>query len=136
MRADAPVNTSRSSWSTRAATTSGGSIARNYEFPRDWQHVRIKKRQIEFAWGPTQDRELRHVARLEFVVAAGRGGGHGSVYVSELRLRELPPEPASWPMPVARASSHLPGAEPSLALDGDAATAWRSDPAAGRRADV
>ena len=103
----------------------------NYDFPRDWQLVRIKKRQIEFAWGPTQDRELKHVARLEFVVAAGRGGGRGSVYVSELRLRELPPEPASWPKPVAQASSHLAGAEPSLALDGEPASAWKSDPVTG-----
>ena len=131
VRADAPVNT----FQFKLVDPSGDNVwwfnRPNYDFPRDWQLVRIKKRQIEFAWGPTQDRELKHVARLEFVVAAGRGGGRGSVYVSELRLRELPPEPASWPKPVAQASSHLAGAEPSLVLDGEPASAWKSDPVTG-----
>ncbi len=131
VRADAPVNT----FQFKLVDASGDNVwwfnRPNYDFPRDWQLVRIKKRQIEFAWGPTQDRELKHVARLEFVVAAGRGGGRGSVYVSELRLRELPPEPASWPKPVAQASSHLAGAEPSLVLDGEPASAWKSDPVTG-----
>jgi hypothetical protein len=53
------------------------------------------------------------------------------VYFSALRLRELPPEPAIWPRPLAQASSHLIGSEPSLVLDGDLASAWKSDPAAG-----
>src|SRR5262245_41720357 len=104
----------------------------DFEFPREWQRVRIKKRQVEFAWGPTKDRTLRHAASIEFVVAAGRGGGRGSLYVSELLLRELPTAPAAIPSPVASASSSLPGAEASLALDGSRATAWKSDPATGR----
>ena len=66
---------SRSSSSTQAATTSGGSIAANFEFPRQWQRIRIRKRQIEFAWGPITGRELHTRQRIEFVVAAGRGGG-------------------------------------------------------------
>jgi hypothetical protein len=103
----------------------------DFQFSREWQRVRIKKRHIEFAWGPTKDRALRHAASIEFVVAAGRGGGSGSVYVSELLLREVTAESAAIPPPVAWASSSLPGAEASLALDGSTATAWRSDPAAG-----
>src|SRR5207245_874915 len=104
--------------------------------PREWQLVRIKKRQIDFAWGPTKERTLRHAATVEFVVAAGRGGGRGSVYVSRLVLRELPEEPAVVPPPVVRASSSLPGAEAALAIDGNATTAWRSDPAAGAAQDL
>jgi hypothetical protein len=103
----------------------------DFEFPRDWRLVRIKSRQVEFAWGPTKDRVLRHAATLEFVVAAGRGGGRGSVYVSQLRLRELPEEPAVPPVPAVHASSSLPGAGAPLALDGSTATAWKSAPAAG-----
>ena len=103
----------------------------DFEFPREWQLVRIKQRHVEFAWGPSPDRTLRHVASIEFVVAAGRNGGRGSVYVSQLVLRSLPDQAPVDPPPVARASSALPGAEAPLALDGSVATAWKSDPAAG-----
>ncbi len=124
---------SRSSSSMRAATTSGGSVRRNFEFPREWRQVRIRKRQIEFAWGPTQDRELRHAATAR---ARRRGRARrwrGSVYFSDLVLRALAAaEPASWPIPMARALRRIcRGAGPQLSLDGDAATAWQSDPAAG-----
>jgi F5/8 type C domain len=131
IRGDAPVNDLQ----IKLVDASGDNVwwfhRRNYEFPREWQRVAIKKRQIEFAWGPAKDHELRHAARIELVVAAGRGGGSGSIYVSDLVLRELPMPPARWPAPVGEASSSLPGAEAALALDGNVATAWLSDPAAG-----
>ncbi len=78
LRADAPVKQlSRSSSPTPAATTSGGLSGATSTFPSAWRRIKIKKRQIAFAWGPTQDRTLRHSDSLEFVVAAGRGGGNG-----------------------------------------------------------
>src|SRR5262249_28680564 len=40
-------------------------------------------------------------ARIEFVVAAGSGGGAGSLYISRLELRERAVPPATWPTPVA-----------------------------------
>src|SRR5581483_4612351 len=83
-----------------------------------------------FAWGPTSDRTLRQAAAVELVVAAGRGGGRGSVYVSRLALREMPVETAVAP-PSAQASSAVAGAAASLAIDGSAATAWKSDRATG-----
>ena len=130
LRAEAPAN----QFQVKLVDASGENVwwvnRPDFQFPREWQLVRIKPRHIEFAWGPSQDRTLRHVAAIEFVVAAGRGGGRGSVYVSHLVLRELPDEPAA-PPPVVRATSSLPGAEASLALDGSGATAWKSDPAAG-----
>src|SRR5436190_4311827 len=131
IRADAPVNDLQ----IKLADATGDNVwwfhGRNYEFPHEWQRVAIKKRQIEFAWGPATDHDLRRAARNELVVAAGRGGGFGSVYFSDLVLRELPLPPAQWPKPVGAASSSLPGAEAALALDGSVATAWRSDPATG-----
>jgi hypothetical protein len=132
LRADAPVN----EFQVKLVDASGENVwwfhRRDFEFPREWRLVKIKKRQIEFAWGPTTDRTLRHVAMVEFVVNAGRGGGGGSLYVSDLALRELPAEGGVLPVPSARASSSLPGAGAERALDGDAATAWTSDPAAGK----
>ena len=136
VRADAPVNTLQ----VKLVDASGDNVwwvnRPNYQFPREWQRVTIKQRQIEFAWGPTKDRTLRSAASIEFVVAAGRGGGRGSLYVSQLVLRELPAEPGVVPPPAVTASSSLPGAEASLALDGNVATAWKSDPAAGAVQDL
>jgi hypothetical protein len=131
VRADAPVN----NFEFKLVDASGDNVwwfhRRNFEFPHEWQLVKIKARHVEFAWGPTSDRVLKHAASLEFAVSAGRGGGSGSVYFSQLRIRELPPPPAVLPRPAVEASSHRAGAEPSLALDEDLATAWRSGPAAG-----
>ena len=132
LRAEAPVNELQ----VKLVDATGDNVwwfhRPDYEFPREWRLVKIKKRQIEFAWGPTSDRTLRHAATIEFVVNAGRGGGSGSVFVSELALRELPPDSGVVPVPSAQASSSLPGAGPTLALDGDPATAWTSDRAAGK----
>jgi hypothetical protein len=131
LRADAPVN----NFQVKLVDASGDNVwwvnRTDVQFPRQWQLVRIKTRHVEFAWGPTRDRTLRRAASIEFVVAAGRDGGRGSVSVSQLALRELPEPPAAIPGPVVRASSSLPGAEAPLALDGSPATAWKSDPAAG-----
>jgi hypothetical protein len=131
VRADAPINDLQ----FKLIDASGDNVwwfsQRNFEFPPDWQRIRIKKRQIEFAWGPTRDRTLRHFATVELVVSAGRGGGKGAVYFSGLELRPLPAEPAVYPPLVVRASSSLAGAGPESAIDGNGATAWQSDPAAG-----
>ena len=104
---------------------------RDFEFPSEWRRIEIKKRQIAFAWGPTQDRTLRRIDSLEFVVAAGRGGGAGSIEIDDLRFRELPPPPTHFPPLGATASSYLSGADASAAVDGDPRTSWRSDPKAG-----
>lgn len=63
---------------------------RNFEFPRSWTEVRLKKRHIQFAWGPLGGGEIRNVAALEFAITAGTGG-QGYILLDELTLRELPP---------------------------------------------
>jgi hypothetical protein len=102
----------------------------DFVFPRDWQTQRYRKRQFDFAWGPTQDKTLRHSESIEFTLYAGKGG-RGEVCVDRLTLRELPPAPASWPAPRPSASSSRSGAPATNAIDGDATTAWRSDPKSG-----
>ena len=103
----------------------------NFDFPRQWQHVVIKARQVEFAWGPTKQRTPRHVARIEFVVAAGAGGGSGSITISGLTLRERLPRPTSWGRPAVTVSSALADGEAGQAVDLQQSTAWKSDPASG-----
>jgi hypothetical protein len=102
----------------------------DFSFPHEWQSIRIKKRQFAFAWGPTTDRTLRHVASVEFVVSSGRDGGKGSVYLDQLSIRELPAE-AAPAKPELRASSAQQGFPAAAAMDGDLSTAWRSDPRQG-----
>jgi hypothetical protein len=131
LRAEAPVN----DFQFKLADASGENVwwyqVKDFDFPVAWRHIRIKKRQIDFAWGPTSERTLRHAASVEFIVRAGRGGGSGSLYIANLALRELPPPHPPSP-PIASASSSLAGAGPERALDGDGGSAWRSDPAAGK----
>jgi F5/8 type C domain len=131
VRGDAPVN----NLEFKLIDASGDNVwwanRRDFEVPQEWQQIRIKRRHIEFAWGPTQDRALKHSAALELVIKAGSGGGRGSVCFDQLSLRELPPGTTSHPTPVLQASSAQPGAEAAYALDGALSTAWKSDPAAG-----
>jgi hypothetical protein len=97
----------------------------NYQFSGDWQQVRIKRRQIDFAWGTTTDRTLRQFQSIEFVLSAGEEGGHGSLWFDRLSLKPLRPARAV-PPPTARASSEAKGNEAALAIDGKTSTMWRS----------
>ena len=134
LRGDAPVN----NLELKLVDASGENVwwfrRPDYSFPRSWQRIRVKKRQIEFAWGPTRDKQLRRSASLELVVSAGRGGGRGSIAIDRLRIREVPPPPATPPPPVASASSSP--AEAARAVDGAADTAWKSAGAATERFEV
>jgi hypothetical protein len=131
LRGNVPVN----DFQVKLVDESGENVwwyrRQNFDFPRQWEHIAIKQRQVEFAWGPTQQRTLKRVARIEFVVAAGAGGGAGSLYISGLTLRERPLQPTSWGAPGVEASSSLPDGAPSRAVDLDQSTAWKSDPASG-----
>jgi hypothetical protein len=97
----------------------------NFEVSGDWQEIRIKRRQIEFAWGPTQDRALHEFASIEFGISAGRDGGTGNLWFDQLTLKVVPPH-AAVPPPVVSASSSLPGTTPAMALDARLDTSWRS----------
>jgi hypothetical protein len=131
VRGDVPVN----NLEFKLIDASGDNVwwvnRRDFAFPRQWQQVKIKQRQIEFAWGPTSDRTLKHSAALELVLSAGSGGGRGSVCFDQLSFGELPPQTTSHPTPMLHASSAQPGAEAAYALDGALSTAWKSDLAAG-----
>jgi hypothetical protein len=104
----------------------------DYRFSGDWQQVRIKRRQIEFAWGPTQDRTLRSFESMEFVVGSGEDGGLGNLWFDRLALKRVDRKPTTTP-PSTRATSEQPGFEASKAIDGKTATSWRSRPAAGEQ---
>lgn len=89
----------------------------------EWQRLSFKKRQLEFAWGPTKERELRRSEGLELVISAGEGG-RGSLEFDSLEIRELAVPPPVPPAPVVSASSNPASAV--FLLDGQLDTAWRS----------
>ncbi len=91
-------------------------------FADEWQTVRVRKRQIEFAWGPTTNHSLPNTEQLEFVMTAGEGGGAGHIDIDELTLVPLPPPPVTPPTPLATASA----GNAAAALDGDPASTWRT----------
>lgn len=90
LRADAPVN----NLEFKLVDPTGDNVwwvnRRNFEFPRDWTQIRLKKRHIQFAWGPAGGGEIRNVAALEIAITAGTGG-KGTVFLDDLTLRPLPP---------------------------------------------
>ncbi len=73
---------------------------------RNWQPSalgeawRIKKRHIEFAWGPTADKQLHTSSSLELVVSSGSAGGRGSVCMGQLRWSTLAVDAPAQAQPI------------------------------------
>ncbi|MEO6968237.1 MAG: discoidin domain-containing protein [Rhodanobacteraceae bacterium] len=95
VRGDAPANTLQ----FKLIDASGDNVWwhqwPNYSLPHRWTDLRIDKDALDFAWGPRKDHALEQSASLELTVAAGKGGGRGSVCFDRLEWRELPPSPTA-----------------------------------------
>lgn len=94
------------------------------ELPPAWAPLRIRKRQIDFAWGPASDHTLKESASLELTVSAAKGGA-GEACIADLGFRELPPVGAPGPISASADTSPADGVA-SNAVDGDPKTAWRA----------
>ena len=94
-----------------------------FRFPANWTSLRIRSREIEFAWGPAGGGAVREVGAIEIAIVAPPGG-KGTVWIADLRLEDE----SVVVTPTARASSAQPGHEAVHAVDGRADTSWRSDP--------
>ena len=70
-------------------------VWRNFRPLGEWQEVIIPAGEIDFAWGPTTDKKLRHADGVEVVVARNRDGGAGSIAVDDIRIIALPGEPVA-----------------------------------------
>ncbi len=97
---------------------------RNYEFPNEWIKITVKKKHIDFAWGPTEDKNLKSIEKLEFTIASF-SGGKGSVYIDELRFEQIPPEGLPPKAPILFSSNNSDQFLHNL-IDGDIKTAWQS----------
>ncbi|MEO8233104.1 MAG: discoidin domain-containing protein, partial [Ignavibacteriota bacterium] len=98
---------------------------RNYDFPKEWKKIRIKKRHINFAWGPTDDQDLKRIDRIEFTIASFVGG-KGTVWIDDLKFEPLPPETNICPQPLITATSLSFNHTPAMMIDGSNETYWES----------
>ncbi|HEV8631650.1 MAG TPA: discoidin domain-containing protein [Thermoanaerobaculia bacterium] len=99
-------------------------VRRGLAWPAAWTPMRIRQRQITFAWGPAGGGEPHQIGALELTVSAAEGG-RGSVWFAGLELVPTEP-PAASPGPLrAEASGAAAGHGAAAAVDGDAATSWR-----------
>ena len=94
-----------------------------YDFPKQWSTVSFKKRQIDKAWGPSPDKELKHSAQVEFTIY-NQVGGKGTVCFDQLTLTPLPPQDTS-PLTVKVSADTAPALEQRIA-DGKPDTVWYS----------
>lgn len=98
---------------------------RNYKFPEEWKKIRIKKRHIDFAWGPASDRNLKRIDRIEFTIASFVGG-KGTIWLDDLKFEPLPAEIKAYPQPSVNTSSLLKKNTANNILDRSAETYWFS----------
>jgi hypothetical protein len=94
-----------------------------YDFPKQWSTVSYKKRQIDKAWGPSPDKELKRSAQVEFTIY-NQVGGKGSVCFDQLTLTPLPPQDSS-PLTAKVSADTAPALEQRIA-DGKPETVWYS----------
>ncbi|RZA19237.1 MAG: discoidin domain-containing protein [Lysobacteraceae bacterium] len=89
LRGDGPAN----NLEFKLADASGDNVwwrnEPNTQLPAAWTPTKLKKRQIAFAWGPSEDRTLRASESFELTISAGKGGGKGSACIDQLEFRTL-----------------------------------------------
>ena len=123
MRGEAPSNHLEFKLIDSTGENVWWNVRRDMNFPETWETFRIKRRHIQFAWGPRGGGEIEHVHAIEFAITAG-SGGEGSVWIDDLTLTTLPPAGTDPPAVQATASSSSSGHSPAMAHDNDTTTSW------------
>ena len=127
IKGDAPTNTLEFKMIDSSGENVWWSNTPNFQFPKNWQTITRKKRQISFAWGPTSDKTLKAFSAIEIAITAG-SGGKGSIWLDDLAVTPLDPDTRFYPAPALTASSQAQGYDVWRVTDADGTTAWRSAP--------
>lgn len=99
---------------------------RNFTFPKEWMKFVVKKRHIEFAWGPTEDKKLKNLYKIEFTIASFSGGS-GWVEFDSLEFQPLPSDTSAKPVPLFFSADDLDERySVNNIFDGDSNTTWLS----------
>lgn len=61
---------------------------RNFQFPVDWEKFFVRKKNIQFAWGPTNNKNFEEFGFIEFTIASFTGG-KGTIFLDELIFEEI-----------------------------------------------
>ncbi len=97
---------------------------RDYVFPTAWTPLVVKKRHLEFAWGPNRGAPKR-IGAIELAISVG-SGGKGSVWIDELRFETREPTAPYVLKPRIFASTSAAEGTPDRLVDQDPGTGWRS----------
>ena len=85
LRGSAPVNNLEFKLIDDSGASVWWSRSLNYAFPASWRTISRTKRQICFAWGPSDGFDIHHLAAIEFAISTGSGGA-GSIWIDDLTL--------------------------------------------------
>jgi hypothetical protein len=124
MKAKAPVN----NFEFKLIDDSGQNVwwhnQKDFEFPSDWHDMVVKKRHMQFAWGPNGN-DLKQVGAIEFAISPG-AGGKGSIWLDDLRFEERDPVLPYTLTPQTQASSEAADYGAAMVLDPDPNSRWLS----------
>jgi len=126
IKADSPSNNFEIKFIDSAGNNVWWVNNRNFDFPEQWKKIRIKKRHIEFAWGPTSDHVLKNVHKIEFTVASFVGG-KGTVWIDDLRFEPIDPPMEKYPAPIITSNASLKKSYPKYMVDGHPTTEWHTN---------
>jgi len=124
MKANSPSN----NFEFKLIDASGDNVwfvnRRSFIFPTEWKKIKVKKRNIDFAWGPNFSTKPPRIDRIEFTIAS-MVGGKGTIWVDDLKFEQLPPETTNYPLPklTFKPKSKI---DPDFMLDGKPETSWTS----------
>ena len=102
----------------------------NFKFSNKWQKIVVSAYEIRFGWGPSPNKILTEVGKIEFAVSCG-SGGKGKACIDDLSIAALPvPKSIIETLgDIKVEASSYTGEElsPPKALDGNIKTRWSSD---------
>jgi hypothetical protein len=96
-------------------------LLQEHEFPETWETLKIRERDLPFAWGPAGGGAPSVVSAIELVIAAGPGGS-GNVSFSSLSLDD---QTLYFPEKVT-ASSHQPNKDPAGVFEPGSPSGWQA----------
>ena len=123
LQGDAPANDLQLKWIDASGDNVWWFHRPKLALSKTWEALRIKRRQIVKAWGPSMDSKLLRSSKLELTIASAVGGT-GRVCIDALSLRALGPDMTEPSIISARASPNNNSAR--AAFDQNQSTLWRS----------
>ena len=125
IRGEAPVN----NLEFKLIDSTGDNVwwmnQRGLTFPRGWKKMTIRRRQIEFAWGPSAG---CGASRRRDRAGDYRGyRGKGSIWIDQFQLEPRPTDHPYDLTPAVSASGSVGGHAPEMIVDADSLSVWRSE---------